>query len=324
MEMNPKVQKGALFLIIFLLIIFVPLAGYGLFLKLTGPGETTGLDNVNHEFYFDNKLWFYQDDGTLLGTYGCKTSHCGYAVNTIADGEYGVNSAPVAEDEPIKIINNRFAVLTDTSDTSVTEAFIYDIVSGVSYQQAAYLSAKDYGIGISGNLLIVENASHQYGVIRLNDVITPVVPIQYTFIGLTDQKDENGKILADYFIVAKENGWRLIDQNGAMLTSEILEAIVDYTGTYLITRSEEGYYHLLDYNNNSILSEDFSYLSFTDKYLNCFTTTNEFYVYDIANQEIVSQTYTIDEDDEVLTTVDPNNNVVISINNEVVETIESD
>ena len=136
MEMNPKVQKGALFLIIFLLVIFVPLACYGLFLKLTGPGETSGLDNVNHEFYFDNKLWFYQDDGTLLGTYECKTSHCGYAVNTINDDEYGVNSATVAEDEPIKIINNRFAVLTDTSDTSITEAFIYDIVSGVSYPMA--------------------------------------------------------------------------------------------------------------------------------------------------------------------------------------------
>lgn len=322
--MNPKVQKGALFLIIFLLIVFVPLAGYGLFLKITGSVEKTSLDNPNHDFYFDNKLWFYQDNGTLLGTYECKTSHCGYAVNSVTDNEYGLNSLEASADEPIKIINNRYAILTDSEDTSVSEVFVYDIVNKMSYQQASYLSAKDYGVGISGNLLIVENASHQYGVIRLDNIIAPLVPIQYTFIGLTNQKDEEGKILADYFVVANEDGWRLIDQNGAMLTGEILEPIVDYTGTYLITRSDEGYYHLLDYNNNSILSEDFSYLSFTDKYLNCFTMTNEFYVYDIANQEIVSQTYTIDEDDEVLSTVDTNNNIVISINNDVVETIEND
>ncbi len=322
--MNPKVQKGALFLILFLLVIFVPLAGFGVFLKLTGSDRSNTLDNVNHEFYFDNKLWFYQDDGTLLGTYECKTSKCGYAMNVVTDGEYGVNSIEVEENEPIKIINNRFALLTDTLDETTTEAFIYDLVNGISYQQASYFSAKDYGVGIGGNLLIVENASHQFGVIRLNDIIAPVLPIQYSFIGLTDQKDETGKLLADYLIVANENSWRLIDQNGAMLTSEIFEPIVDYTGTYLITRNEEGYYHLVDYNNNALLEEDFSNLSFTDKYVNCFTTTNEFYVYDVASQEIVSQIYPIDDRDEVLSVIDTNNNVVISINNRVVETIESD
>ena len=321
MRMNPKVQKGAFILLIILLAIFVPLAGVSMFFRFTGPTESSSKENVNKEFYFDNKLWFYQNDGTLLGTYECKTTNCGYAINTLTDEEYGIHSPSTSKDTPISLINERYAILTDS--TTSTEAFVYDIVNGTSYQQAAYLSAKDYGIGISDNLLIVENANHQYGVIRLSNMIEPVLTLEYNFIGLKDQKDEEGKVLADYFIVSNDNGWRLMDQNGAVLTSTLKDAIVDYTGTYLITRNENNYYHVVDYNNNSILPDDFANLSFTDKYLNCFTISGEFYVYDIANQEIVSSTYKIDENDDVLTTVDPNNNVVISINNSVVETIES-
>ena len=93
--MNPKVQKGALIVLIILLCIFVPLAGAGLYFKYTGSSEPATLENTNKDFFFDNQLWFYsKSDGSLLGTYSCENPICGYALNTNNDAEYEINSYP--------------------------------------------------------------------------------------------------------------------------------------------------------------------------------------------------------------------------------------
>lgn len=317
--MDKKVQKGALILIIILLIIFVPLAGLGLYFRFSGPVESPVKENVGKEFFFDNKLWFYKEDGSLLGTYQCTTKNCNYALNTVDDSNYGLDSFESNEDERIKIIDNRYAILNDNETSE--EAFVYDIVNNTSYKMAAYVSAKDYGVGLADNMLIVKNSAQKYGVIKLADTIEIVLPFEYDFIGLKNEVNSEGKLATDYFITLKNGNWNLTDKNGATLTVDIADTIIDYTGTYIITKNNLEIYHLINYNNEAILTDDFANLSFIDKYLSCTTVDNTFYLYDLANKKIASETYDITANDEILTDVDTNNNVVISINDQVVETI---
>ena len=317
--MDKKVQKGALILIIILLIIFVPLACLGLYFRFSGPVESPVKENVGKEFFFDNKLWFYKEDGSLLGTYECTTKNCNYALNTVDDSNYGLDSFESNEDERIKIIDNRYAILNDNETSE--EAFVYDIVNNTSYKMAAYVSAKDYGVGLADNMLIVKNSAQKYGVIKLADTIEIVLPFEYDFIGLKNEVNSEGKLATDYFITLKNGNWNLTDKNGATLTVDIADTIIDYTGTYIITKNNQEIYHLINYNNEAILTDDFANLSFIDKYLSCTTVDNTFYLYDLANKKIASETYDITANDEILTDVDTNNNVVISINDQVVETI---
>ncbi len=317
--MDKKVQKGALILIIILLIIFVPLACLGLYFRFSGPVESPVKENVGKEFFFDNKLWFYKEDGSLLGIYECTTKNCNYALNTVDDSNYGLDSFESNEDERIKIIDNRYAILNDNETSE--EAFVYDIVNNTSYKMAAYVSAKDYGVGLADNMLIVKNSAQKYGVIKLADTIEIVLPFEYDFIGLKNEVNSEGKLATDYFITLKNGNWNLTDKNGATLTVDIADTIIDYTGTYIITKNNQEIYHLINYNNEAILTDDFANLSFIDKYLSCTTVDNTFYLYDLANKKIASETYDITANDEILTDVDTNNNVVISINDQVVETI---
>lgn len=316
--MNPKVQKGALITIVVLLVIFLPLAGVSLFFKITGSPSSKEVENTNKEFYFDNKLWFYDESGNLLNTYECTTSYCGYAINTVTDNTFGLEDFTVLDNTPIGVLNNRYAILDDSENE---EAFVYDFVNGISYKMAAYAHAKDYGIGISDNRLIIENTENKYGVIRLGETIEVVIPMEYDFIGVKDERTTDNKILADYYITLQNGNWNIMDKGGATLTDHIYEPIIDYTGTYIITKNANNRYHLVNYDGEVLLTGDYLNLSFTDRYVNVTTLDNEFYVYDVSTDTIVSDTYQIDADDDVLVTVDINNNVVISINNTVVETI---
>ena len=320
--MNPKVQKGAFIVLIILLCIFVPLAGAGVYFKLTSSSKTTSLENTNKDFFFDNKLWFYSEsDGSLLGTYECENPICGYALSTNNDQEYGINSYLLEEESTIKLYNNRFAVLRDTKDLSNNEVFVYDLTTQTAYKQLPYTEVNNYGVGIDGNLLIARNESNKYGVLSLENMMNIFIPFEYEYIALKNDVNEEGKVLADYFIVLKDGSWYLIDRSGAILTEKIADPIIDYTGTYLITRNINGIYHLVNYSNAPVLEGDFANLSFTDKYVNCMTQNQEFYVYNIAERRIVSQTYTLKEGDKVFTEVDINNQIIISINDQVVETI---
>ena len=322
--MNPKVQKGALIVLIILLCIFVPLAGAGLYFKYTGSSEPATLENTNKDFFFDNQLWFYsKSDGSLLGTYSCENPICGYALNTNNDAEYEINSYPLEEGSTIQLLNNRFAILRDTKDLSDTKVFIYDLTTKMAYKELSYTEVNNYGVGIAGNLVIAKNDHNKYGVLSLENMMNVFIPFEYDYIALKNDLNEEGEVLADYFIVLKDGSWYLIDRSEAILTEKISDPIVDYTGSYLITRNINGLYHLVNYSNNRVLDEDFANLSFTDKYLNCTTQNQEFYVYDIAGSKRVSQTYNLKEGDKVFTEVDINNQIIISINDQVVETISA-
>ena len=69
-----KNNIGVLIIMIVLLIIALPAAIYGTYMHF----QKDSLSNKNKEFYYEGKLFFYDND-TLLGTYTCKSENCGYA-----------------------------------------------------------------------------------------------------------------------------------------------------------------------------------------------------------------------------------------------------
>ena len=76
-----------------------------------------------------------------------------------------------------------------------------------------------------------------------------------------------------------------------------------------------------NYQNENILTDDFSNLSFTGKYLNCTTLNNEFYVYDLTTNTEISNRYSIDSDTLIKTIINDANNLEIYIDDNLVETV---
>lgn len=317
---SPKAQKAAAVVIVLLLLLCLSFGGYGLFLHLTYDEDADVAENVNKEKYFDGKLWFYNEQGALLGTYTCDTENCDIGKGSTDDEAYALESYRPTENDYLLIINDRYVFINDGEGESL---FLYDIVNAMAYKTNRYNSVKNYGVGIAGDHFIVSNDNNQYGVLNLTTNPYLLISINYSFIGLPNDLDENGEVISDYFVTLRDGYWNIIDKNQAVLTQGITDEIVDFNGESIIVLNSEGYYRLIDYNGRERLSEIFNELSFIGRYLNCTTLANEFYLYDITTNQEVSERYTISPTDEVLTSVDPNNNIVISINGTVVETIVS-
>lgn len=319
--MSPKMQKGALITIIVLLLLFIPLTGVGIYYKFINVPKEVVLENTNKELHFDNKLWFYDEAGELLGTYLCETSNCDIATNWQADSEYAIRSLKPEDSTQFSLVNDRFIFLKDFEDPSSHEAFLYDILSSTSYKSVAYSSVKNYGVGIENDIFIVENAMHKYNVVQLKNILEPILEFEYDFIGLIESYNENNQILADFFVVLKNGTWNILDANGALLTENFAEEIVTFNGTYIITVDTSNQYHLMNYQNEKMLEENFANLSFTDRYLNCTTLNDEFYVYDLTQNRIVGESITINAGDIVETKMNDKGNLDLYINDVLKDTI---
>lgn len=77
-----KNNKMVLPVIIILLIIFLPLTVIGSYKSLS---KGTSLENPSKEHKYNNKLFYYDSEGKLLGTYECTSSDCDDAQTEIDD-----------------------------------------------------------------------------------------------------------------------------------------------------------------------------------------------------------------------------------------------
>ncbi len=314
---NKKIEKGALILIIVLLVIFVPFSFLAVYFHLNNaPKNPT---NSNHELFYDNKLWFYDTAGTLLSTYACDDSTCGYAINTVDDASYAIDYYKQDNYDHVSL-SSPYIFLTDFSD-SPTKCFLYNIKTNQSFKSNAYESVKDYGIGLANNLYIVKNMAGKVGVVKLLESVTPVIPFEYDFIGLINNTNEDGKLISDYFVAKKDAAWYIVSSSGAVLSSPLDKEIVTFTGNLIVVQNESSLDELIDYEGNTMLEGEYNKISFFDKYILITTLDNEFYLYDLNTNNIVSNTYQIDDDTKININKTDTKNLEIYLNNELVETI---
>ncbi|MCI8575046.1 MAG: hypothetical protein HFI09_01095 [Bacilli bacterium] len=324
MTQTKEQKKKVLITIIVLLSIFLPLSICSLTLHILDEKNPRHkiIENPSHEFKFNNKLYFYSSSGTLLGTYECQNSDgiCDYASNFDDDKLYAVDYYQ-SDDAKIGMINNRYSFLIDAKDTTSAKPFLYDFINNRIY--TTYYSVKNYGIGIENDLFIVGNDNLKYGVLSLQGEPQVKVKFDYDYIGIANllNEDEN-KIMSDLFIGYRDKFWFLLDMNGAVLTSAIRNEIVNYNGKHIIVKENMGY-NVVDYEDNPVLANGpYKKLSFTGKYLNILDQDDNFYVYDIASESVITNSQKVKSTDQITSKLNEKGALEVILNEKVIETVE--
>lgn len=319
-NMSKTVQKGTLVLIIILLVVCIGCFFYGKKLKDDNVAEELSHENTNKQFKFDGKLWFYDETGTLLGTYTCQTANCGYAKShaTDKDMEYPIEYPDYTNDTDLPIVNDAFVFLYDSTDTTNPSTILYSIKT--SFAIGSFPAVSDYDVGLDHNYFIIKNTDGKYGVISLEDTISYILPVEYDFISLPNNIDSDNKIVSDSFITLKDGQWDIISSSQAVLTKNITGVITNFYGNYLITSSDNTY-NLYNYSGVAIFDNSYRYLTFVDKYLLCETMDNEVYLFDMYTRAKVGESYTAKDTEKISGKVNENK-VEVYISNRKVESVD--
>lgn len=285
-------NKGVLILIIVLMVITSTFAIWGYIANLSGVNKVPVRENVNRDFHYENKLYFY-NLLELIGTYECKTSSCDYAKGTIDDNKYSLNYYKDAKESPIKYIAKRYAFLTDGSD----DIIFYDILN--KQVKDTYKAVKNYEIGLDNDLYIVQDKNNKWGVLKIENVAGQVIDFKYDFIGVQNKLSENTtKLASDKFVVKSVEGWTLVNENDVIKASYFINPIYSYNDDYVITKNGN-YYYINSITGNLLISDPFLYAELAGKYVGVLNQYNQFYLINPINGSTVSQNYLINSIDEV-------------------------
>ena len=233
-------DKKTLIVIIILLVIFVPLAFIGAF-KHFGKNEDIIVDdNPNHEFIYNNKVYFYYND-ELLGTYDC--SNCTNVITTIDDIEYHTNYYKEGTDQFNPILSSTMAVFSEGDKIT-----FYAIGSKKTVQ---YDAIKNYNVANSNNLLLVKR-DNLWQIIQIdNNGVINVFDGSYDYVAIPNHI-ENNILNSDYLITKLGDNWQIFDVNNNTNVVNVDKEIIDFNEYYYITYDNT--YQLFDYNNVEVFA----------------------------------------------------------------------
>ena len=268
-----KNNKMVLPVIIILLIIFLPLTVIGSYKSLS---KGTSLENPSKEHKYNNKLFYYDSEGKLLGTYECTSSDCDDAQTEIDDE---INDFYKEGDKnDIGVFNTDNVFIKDND-----KIYLYSL--GTKIKLLTLNMLKNYNSDIEGNYLIVKNEENLYGLFDLN-------------VG-------NFKIKPSYDY--------LIDKDDNSLTSTFGVPIYDYNDNLIISKNND-IYSFYTYNGDNILS-DLSinnYEYFNDYIIILTSSSNEIIIYN-SKSGTIEKRYTPIETDSL--SYEINDNQIIIKNN---------
>ena len=233
-------DKKTLIVIIILLVVFVPLAFIGAF-KHFGKNEDIIVDdNPNHEFIYNNKVYFYYND-ELLGTYDC--SNCTNVITTIDDIEYHTNYYKEGTDRFNPILSSTMAVFSEGDKIT-----FYAIGSKKTVQ---YDAIKNYNVANSNNLLLVKR-DNLWQIIQIdNNGVINVFDGSYDYVAIPNHI-ENNILNSDYLITKLGDNWQIFDVNNNTNVVNVDKEIIDFNEYYYITYDNT--YQLFDYNNVEVFA----------------------------------------------------------------------
>ena len=303
-------NKSVLITIVVLLCIFTPLTIVGLLSrKNISPLE----ENPNHDTYFEGYMWFYDSEDKYLSKYECLTEVCEYTNPTIDDNTYGMNYYKDGTIKSVSLINDKYTFITDGANI-----YLYSADTGHTLQ--TYKAVKTYNTNLENNAYIVKDDNGVWGVLSISDVLSKILPFEYSFIGLKNEVNENGELKSNKFIVQKDTKWYIVDNNNSALTGYIDDPIIDYTNEYVFSKnadkvriySYQNYEYLESYNIKDYILED--------KYIGIVTDTFLLVYENLGNSYLKSVVLTEGTNEIDLEKID--NKLNIKINGSVTETIE--
>ena len=269
-----KDKKPVLITIVVLLLIFTPLTVISAFVKV---GKNPLDENPGHDFYYENKLWFYDDNNELISKYECKTTKCDLATTTITDNEYGIN---YYKDGKLTKVNNnnKFTFIKDGVLT-----YLVNVSSGTALQK--YLQIKNYNTKVEEDIYILQNENKLWGALSIGDALSPVIPFEYDFLGILNNVSDDYLKVNDS-IALKHNRRCLIDKNDSIVSSYYNEPIIDYSSKYIITKANNRIkiydYEGLEYLNNLNFSDYALYNDYIGLLMN-----NMVYIYNNLNSNYI-------------------------------------
>ena len=299
-------------IIIFLILILSAFTVWGYLGNKNGINKTTNVENINKEFKFNNKLYFY-DSENLLGTYSCKTSECDYAKSIIDDDNYSLKYYKKDNDTTIKLISKKYAFISDDNNI-----ILFDVINNKVLN--TFKAVKNYGININNNYYILKDLNDKWGVMKIDENTEIIIDFKYDFIGIHNELIENNTLLkSNLFAVKNVNGWKLIDDKGLDKSSYITNQIYDYNDKYIITKAGN-YYYINKLTGNLLMSNVFLYTKFVGDYIAVVDKDNDLYVFNPDTMEAKSQKYKVSIIDE-MAVEKTNDGIVISIGGILKETI---
>ncbi len=271
-----KNNKMVLPIIIVLLIIFLPLTIIGSYKHFSIGGEN---ENPYKKHKYNNKLFYYDGSGNLIGSYECISSNCDDAQSVIDDetNDYykGGNKTSIG------VFNTDYVFISDDN-----KIYLYSLGTNVKLLNVNMI--KNYNNDIENNYLIVKNAENLYGLFDLNAGNFKIKPY-YDYMALAN-KISDGVISTDKIIVKKLNGYFLIDSDDNSLTSTFGVPIYDYSDNLIISKNNDTY-TFYTYDGNSILLdfEIIKYDFYNDKIIVLTNSSNEIIIYNINTNQIVKR-----------------------------------
>ncbi len=291
-----KRKKSTLYTMIVLLVITLPLGLLGLYRHFKNNPTDIILDNPNHELLYEGKLYFYDENDSLIGTYECQNADCGYAETTIDDLKYNLDYFE-GEKTYLDYNVNDLVFLKDGKNI-----FLYGIKTG--NVMVSYDALKDYHTTIENNILIAKQ-NGKWGVFSL-DTLNNILPFKYDFIGLP-KKVENDILLSQNYIVYSDNRWYVFDNENNAISQGVNEAIKNFNSNYILTVENK----LYDYRNNLInVNLDFQKIDILGDYIIVLLKNNALIVYKNIEQNVVSGRTTLGEYNNITYELD-NNNLII-------------
>lgn len=311
-------KKSVLITIIVLLSVFAPLTIVGLLAK----GNVSPLEeNPNHETFYQGYMYFYDSSDKFLSKYECVTEVCEYTSSTIDDTEYdGFNYYKDGSEKSVSLIENRYTFITDGS-----LIYLYAANTGTTLQ--TYKALKTYSTSIENNTYIVQNDKGVWGALSLGQALGPVLPFEYSFIGLINDVNADGTLNADKFVVKKDNSWYLVRSDSGevdYVTEALNRPIIDYNDYYIFTKNGEmDNIHIYNYKGEEYLKELVikEYIKVSD--YTGIITDHILYLYkDFGTSAI--RTYELTDGFKDVQLELKNNQIMIKINDKIVETVALD
>lgn len=262
-----QTKKSTLYTIIVLLVIFLPIAAYGLISNINLM-KKAAIDNPNKELFYEGSLYFYDEKGELLGKYKCENpSDCSYAEGTIDDKEYGIDYYKNGEKKYLVLDSDDYVFVEDGDKTILYSLVLNDAI-------ITYDAIKFYNANLATNILFVKYDG-KWGVLSLAN-FTPILEYKYDFIGLPNNFSD-GTLATDNFIVSEDNNWSILDSSYQEKLTDFNMPIKSFNDKYVITTDNKIYD-----NTHMEVSANLNYKdAYTiNEYLILITDTNVVLVYE--------------------------------------------
>ena len=264
-----KGKKIGILLAIFIIIVLIVLAIIFLLPKKqesTLPKEPDVIVKENNYRYENGTLIFLDKNKQEIGKYECQNKDqekCYVAWNSKEDD---FDEPKKFYEDGEKIVNrthfilDQYAFVYDNEEKENGLITLYDFT--VSKTLDTYALVKEYAS--LEEKVILKNKSNQYGLYQLTkDGIESIVPNTYDYLGIIENnKKETNKIVAK-----RNNKWYLTDLQDKTLTKALDSEIKDYNDNHIKIKDENGFYHLVDYNNVEINPDNYEYIDIIENYI---------------------------------------------------------